>query len=610
MTKSDINKHSVEYQLKPFSPVQRKPVPIPQVTPSKSPEETVDENSSFVRGHIVTNRAYIPRWMSNDSWTIEVASQVFSILCMVAIIALLAKIEGSLLESWPSPVSPNAVVSIASTAAKAALILPVAEAISQLKWLHFRTEGRTLGDLQTYDDASRGPMGAFTFFWRCRRSSLVAYIGCAITIVALTVDPFSQQILSYHTMPTLSPGSVATTSRSLIYDYGSQGQGDNGVSGDGVYARDNGMAAAVMTGVYGFQTPVQFQCTSSNCTFPDFTSLGVCSECTDVTASTIQTCNSTGFEHVCFYQLPSGAILSGAAQNDAHNGFTHSQVNTTVTTTNDYAFNTLNLTKHGAPIIYLGLVRFPYSGGLDFDNWQSGHQLYQCDLYFCAQKFHGTTVQNSTVTTQSILQREMNDTVSPGELIGMTALQPWSGDSNFTINFYDTQNIAGFLQSVLDFSNPLFVDGMISTSIQGALTGSTNIPDTISGIATGLTNHIRAGPNATDVVGEVWVPKTYIHVGWVWLTVPILLVIAASVLLGTVIMLTHRARQAVWKSSLLPLVLLPLGSEREGELGREFVGEEYSGDNSWTRSKMENRARELKSRLLVQDGNRPVWKFN
>jgi hypothetical protein len=133
-----------------------------------------------------------------------------------------------------------------------------------------------------------------------------------------------------------------------------------------VYARDNGMAASVITGVYGFQTPIQFNCTSNNCTFPDFTSLGVCSECEDVTASTVETCNSTGFEHSCYYQLPNGAILSGSASFDAHNGFTHTQVNTTVVTTDSYSFKTLNLTQHGVPIIYLGLVRFPYSG---CDGW-------------------------------------------------------------------------------------------------------------------------------------------------------------------------------------------------------------------------------------------------
>jgi len=76
-------------------------------------------------------------------------------------------------------------------------------------------------------------MGAFTFFWRCRKSSIAAYIACAITIAALIVDPFSQQILSYDNLPTLSLESVAGTSRSLVYDYGLQGEGKNGVSNDG-----------------------------------------------------------------------------------------------------------------------------------------------------------------------------------------------------------------------------------------------------------------------------------------------------------------------------------------------------------------------------------------
>jgi hypothetical protein len=76
-------------------------------------------------------------------------------------------------------------------------------------------------------------MGAFTFMWRCRKSSIAAYVGCTITILTLAVDPFSQQILSYNIKSTLSPEAVASTSRSLIYNFGDQGQGVGGASGDG-----------------------------------------------------------------------------------------------------------------------------------------------------------------------------------------------------------------------------------------------------------------------------------------------------------------------------------------------------------------------------------------
>jgi hypothetical protein len=142
MTHDYKNIDSDQYQLKTLSTIKRKPLPDSQVVPSKSPQETDDEGSYRMRSKILANRAYTSRWISNDKWMLEILSQLFSVLCMVAIVVLLAKINGSLLESWQSPVSPNAVISIASTAAKAALILPVAEALSQLKWLHFRTEGR------------------------------------------------------------------------------------------------------------------------------------------------------------------------------------------------------------------------------------------------------------------------------------------------------------------------------------------------------------------------------------------------------------------------------------------------------------------------------------
>jgi hypothetical protein len=56
----------------------------------------------------------------------------------------------------------NAIISILATAAKGALLLPVAEAISQHKWLWFRRSQRKLQDIETFDNASRGPWGALT----------------------------------------------------------------------------------------------------------------------------------------------------------------------------------------------------------------------------------------------------------------------------------------------------------------------------------------------------------------------------------------------------------------------------------------------------------------
>lgn len=69
------------------------------------------------------------------SWWQEISSAMFSLACIVAIIVILDKIDAKMLSSWHIALSPNAVISILIVAAKAAMIQPVAESLSQLKWL-------------------------------------------------------------------------------------------------------------------------------------------------------------------------------------------------------------------------------------------------------------------------------------------------------------------------------------------------------------------------------------------------------------------------------------------------------------------------------------------
>lgn len=57
-------------------------------------------------------------------------------------VIVLVEFDGKLLSSWVWAVSPNAVVSILSTASKAAMIMTVAECISQLKWIYLGRHGQ------------------------------------------------------------------------------------------------------------------------------------------------------------------------------------------------------------------------------------------------------------------------------------------------------------------------------------------------------------------------------------------------------------------------------------------------------------------------------------
>ena len=61
----------------------------------------------------------------------------------------------------------NAYVSVLAAISKAALILPVSEAIGQLKWNWFQNEA-VLWDFQLYDAAARRPWGAVMLLLKTR----------------------------------------------------------------------------------------------------------------------------------------------------------------------------------------------------------------------------------------------------------------------------------------------------------------------------------------------------------------------------------------------------------------------------------------------------------
>lgn len=71
----------------------------------------------------------------------------------------------------------------------------MAACISQSKWLHFNTATRTLGDLDLFEEASRGPVGSLKLL--ATRPRGLASIGSMATVLALGLDVFIQQIMRF-----------------------------------------------------------------------------------------------------------------------------------------------------------------------------------------------------------------------------------------------------------------------------------------------------------------------------------------------------------------------------------------------------------------------------
>lgn len=237
-------------------------------------------------------------------WVVEIISCVVSILSLAAILVTVGLMDGQPLSNWPMKITLNSFVSFMSTVSKATLILPVSEAISQLKWLWFRSAG-SLEDIQKFDEASRGTWGSLKLLFHTQRVHL-AKLGALVMILALCMDPFFQQVISYPSRRVALPKSNATIPLANGYSMYSPGA---------IMALRQptvDMKAAIVTGLYNTNPHPQGdyevtpQCRTGNCTWPErYHSLAVCTKCANTTSLITTDKNSCPNGH-CAETLPNG----------------------------------------------------------------------------------------------------------------------------------------------------------------------------------------------------------------------------------------------------------------------------------------------------------------
>ncbi len=94
--------------------------------------------------------------------------------------------------------------------------------------------------MQIFESASSGSWGALWFLWRGPGSGapLITYSsGCVITILAIAISPFAQQILYFDQVSTIYTPVRSSVSRSQIYDNGMLDLSPDGFDHSGVQER-------------------------------------------------------------------------------------------------------------------------------------------------------------------------------------------------------------------------------------------------------------------------------------------------------------------------------------------------------------------------------------
>ena len=296
----------------------RKPLPKPNLSnhkPSSGAQEDVaavseNDNSTTQKNSRKTTRQCTQ--ISIDStWLPEIISFLFAVIAFLALVILLAARKDKPLPNWPSLIGINSLVAILSSVLRVALLFPIAECISELKWLWFANP-QPVSDFDRFDSASRGPWGALKLLLK-RPGNVLTSLGASISIMTLAVGPFVQQILQFSSCLILLEGSSAIVARTNYYTAGAPG---------GIFA-DKKMIVALYQGLLdppsSTSALISAYCQSGNCTFPHsnetaYTSLAMCSSIEDIS----QLISGHGIvgdhsSELWNYTLPSGLLLSGTS---------------------------------------------------------------------------------------------------------------------------------------------------------------------------------------------------------------------------------------------------------------------------------------------------------
>lgn len=524
-------------------------------------------------------------------------------LSVFLIVGMLAAIVGTIFPyqykpqpSWPYGVQLNTIVSAYVLILKTFVILVVSTGLGQLKWSWFR-RAQPLSDLALYDDASRGVWGSFGLIFFLRRRTLLPYLGALLMILAMILDPFGQQLLSFYSCQIYDPSikaSLPTTS------YATVGLGEH--YGAGLESLKVSSQSSTNMGIFSNTLQnVTFSCATGNCTYPtNYTTAGWCSSCEDVTG-----------------QLQ---IVKGANFTNAGNNYTLPSTNLTVAVSQGESFRVGVDIDADSNAYGVRLQAIMAMGEVNTSNTPWGIRGYgaaECYLAACAKSLMGSVVLgqlSENVTDSSIFQIAgsgytstiyvpcLND--SERETVESMGYQ-LDGNSTTWLSAYNLSNWADlaynpsinnatmttirpecFYQSFNDdiLSLEDYLAGLFEGSLEGfyGIVGSsvlsvlfdeynitfTSFDATMSRMAQSLSAWGRdnaANTSQTLISGKAYRSDTCVAVGWWWLLYPIVLSVATIVfLVGTAIWTReHASSQVDWKNEVLPLMFCEI--ERAGK---------------------------------------------
>ena len=437
----------------------------------------------------------------------------------------------------------------------------------------------------------------------------VSSLGALITVLALAINPFTQQVATYQLE------QVPSSQKSTIlvrFSY----------SGDLIPS----FKSAAYNGLFGSgNNAVTPYCPSGNCTWAPYQTLAVCSQCVDVTDvieytlsdRRVQSCNFGDDNWSCLWSLPNGLALNDSTILNASG-----------------TLPPMMLDNVGQSLVNFSML------GYDEKN---NPMATECSLYWCVNTY--TAIVDNTIFTERLSSSWYNATStlplanipSQDNLYnlkdtGFGALELYNitpptggGKAEKNVNLSiaemeyesleivwledylvcNTLGILAWLGPLLsgnvtdDFGRStdvmdLFYAGFAGSSAFLSLITPVTISviqDIFDRLAQSLTTWIRTSQNSTfdlgmgEALGVTLASETIVKVRWAWLALPCVLLAGTTIFLGFIISGTAKNKQGIWKSSSLALLFhgREEGSEEISKDLGHVVGMETTAEKTWVR---------------------------
>lgn len=499
--------------------------------------------------------------------------------------------------------------------AKAALILPVSEAIGQLKWVWVQEE-RKLFDFLTFDNASRGPLGSFLLLGttRCRfvafladhsstspqrqsKSSQVCRglisMAAAITVCALAFEPFFQQSVSYPSRDLVSGNGtihIANSYGPIVGDIWYNVPADFVWAGVGINGGAVRSAALeVANAIANKNEPVRSApslCPTGRCTWKPYSTLAVCNRCQDMSHLLVPICQradlnqpgrDSGTVNACGYRLNMSLVTgSHGVQREFYTGLSTVFVGDIVRADslgNSYPWNSTAFQKstHTLLDFYLGFVPNDYQGTLR----NQTPILLECLFQWCVktleashqegrlhEKVLATYIPPDAPEPLDIPDRRVNPLKSaPNDPFVMSA-----AGRRFSVGANMTRRMRNSLHANMPIalgSSDLDASNQYPGRWNFVQESPHNVNNVLGAMAEAVTNYIRGSTNegTQQFQGDAWIKEPFVEVQWLWLLLPGTLLFGTLVLICGTIIRSKQKDVPAWKSSALATLLHGLTEE-------------------------------------------------